>query len=59
MEKLSGVLFVLLCHVTCVAKQLVFYADAARVERLCAALDGALRREDGRALRALCGCADP
>ncbi|XP_063827159.1 odorant receptor 4-like [Ostrinia nubilalis] len=38
LEKLARVLFVLLCHCTCVAKQLVFHAQAARVDRIIAGL---------------------
>ncbi|KOB69557.1 Odorant receptor [Operophtera brumata] len=41
MDKLSNVLFVLLCHTTCIAKQLVFHLDAARLDELIASLDGA------------------
>lgn len=41
MDKLSNVLFVLLCHITCIAKQLVFHLDTARVDELIAGLDGA------------------
>lgn len=54
MEKLSRVLFVLLCHCTCVSKQAVFHADAPRIDRIVQALDrmghsltltGTLRKE--------------
>lgn len=41
MQKLSGVLFVLLCHVTCIAKQLALHVHAPRVDALVAGLDGA------------------
>nr|AOE48064.1 putative odorant receptor OR59 [Athetis lepigone] len=72
MDKLSQVMFVMLCHVTCVAKQIAFYVDAECIERLIAGLDdplmnqtagarGALLRESARAaarlLRVYSGCA--
>lgn len=40
MDKLSGVLFVLLCHCTCIAKQLAFCAHADSIDALVAGLDG-------------------
>ncbi|XP_045536780.1 odorant receptor Or2 [Papilio machaon] len=40
MEKLSRVMFLLLCHVTSLAKQLVFLTDADRIDRMVAGLDG-------------------
>lgn len=40
MDKLSRVMFLLLCHITSVAKQLVFYLDADRIDYLIATLDG-------------------
>ncbi|NP_001091790.1 candidate olfactory receptor [Bombyx mori] len=39
MDKLSRVMFLLLCHITSVAKQLVFYLDADRIDCLIATLD--------------------
>lgn len=44
MDKLSRVMFVMLCHVTCVAKQLAFHVHAARIDTLVAGLDGECRR---------------
>lgn len=40
MAKLARVMFLLLCHVTSIAKQLVFYLDADAIDRLVAHLDG-------------------
>ena len=40
MDKLSHVMFVMLCHVTCVAKQLAFHVNAERIDQLIAGLDG-------------------
>ncbi|CAH0700952.1 unnamed protein product [Spodoptera exigua] len=72
MDKLSQVMFVLLCHVTCVAKQVAFHVDADRIEQLIARLDepllnqsaeprGALlrgtARRAARLLRVYSGCA--
>nr|WCC57489.1 odorant receptor 32 [Papilio machaon] len=44
MAKLSRVMFLLLCHVTSLAKQLVFLTDADRIDRMVAGLDEATRR---------------
>ncbi|XP_035454253.2 odorant receptor 4 [Spodoptera frugiperda] len=72
MDKLSQVMFVLLCHVTCVAKQVAFHVDAGRIDQLIARLDepllnqcggprGALlhgtARRAARLLRVYSGCA--
>uniref|UniRef100_A0AAU6NDB3 Odorant receptor n=1 Tax=Mythimna loreyi TaxID=667449 RepID=A0AAU6NDB3_9NEOP len=72
MDKLSQVMFVMLCHVTCVAKQVAFHVDAERIDLLIAGLDdpllnqtagarGALLREcasgAARLLRTYSGCA--
>lgn len=40
MVKLSRVMFLLLCHVTSLAKQFVFLTDADRIESMVAGLDG-------------------
>ncbi|KPI95218.1 hypothetical protein RR46_12222 [Papilio xuthus] len=57
MTKLSRVMFLLLCHVTSLAKQLVFLTDADRIERMVAGLDEtaqrALRTRSGAARRLL------
>ncbi|XP_013175791.1 PREDICTED: odorant receptor Or2-like [Papilio xuthus] len=53
MTKLSRVMFLLLCHVTSLAKQLVFLTDADRIERMVAGLDEAAQR----ALRTRSGAA--
>ncbi|XP_041971978.1 odorant receptor 49b-like [Aricia agestis] len=42
MEKLSKVMFLLLCHVTSIAKQIVFYADADRIDEVLRNLDAPL-----------------
>ncbi|XP_049878937.1 odorant receptor 4-like [Pectinophora gossypiella] len=42
MEKLSRVMFLLLCHVTSLAKQLVFHTDAHRIDTLVAEFDAAV-----------------
>ncbi|XP_075979368.1 odorant receptor 4-like [Anticarsia gemmatalis] len=70
MDKLSRVMFVLLCHVTCVSKQIAFHLRADRIDKLIARLDeplmnqaagAALLRERARAaarlLRVYAGCA--
>lgn len=49
MDKLSQVMFVLLCHVTCVAKQVAFHVDAGRIDQLIARLDGERKAEVGSA----------
>lgn len=43
MEKLSQVMFVMLCHLTCVAKQIVFHLNADKIDKLIAGLDGEYR----------------
>lgn len=40
MDKLARVLFLLLCHVTSIIKQAVFYTDAANIDQMIAGLDG-------------------
>lgn len=40
MDKLARVMFLLLCHVTSIVKQLVFHLDADRIDRLVTGLDG-------------------
>ncbi|XP_037298843.1 odorant receptor 4-like [Manduca sexta] len=72
MEKLSRVMFIMLCFVTCVVKQIVFHVDATRIDMLVAGLAEplfnpaaewarALLRETARAARrqalAYAGCA--
>ncbi|KAL0901045.1 hypothetical protein ABMA27_006374 [Loxostege sticticalis] len=42
LDKLSRVLFVMLCHCTCVAKQAVFHADARRIDRIITGLNQTL-----------------
>ncbi|XP_050669832.1 odorant receptor Or2-like [Leptidea sinapis] len=42
MDNLSRVMFLLLCHVTSLAKQLVFHADAARIDLLIDSLNDTL-----------------
>ncbi|XP_047020815.1 odorant receptor 4-like [Helicoverpa zea] len=72
MDKLSQVMFLMLCHMTCVVKQIAFHVDADRIDRLIASLDepllnqcagerGALLRGTARGaarlLRTYAGCA--
>lgn len=40
MDRLARVMFLLLCHVTSLVKQIVFHADAARIDLLVDGLDG-------------------
>lgn len=40
MDKLARVMFLLLCHVTSITKQLVFYLDADRIDEMISGLDG-------------------
>lgn len=40
MEKFSRVMFLLLCHITSIVKQVVFHADADSIDALLAGLDG-------------------
>ncbi|NP_001166611.1 olfactory receptor 59 [Bombyx mori] len=42
MERLSRVLFLMLCHLTCIAKQFVFHSDADKINQLVVGLDDAL-----------------
>nr|ALM26241.1 odorant receptor 58 [Athetis dissimilis] len=53
MDKLSQVMFVMLCHVTCVAKQIAFYVDAERIDELIAGLDDPLMNQTAGARGAL------
>ncbi|VVC98469.1 unnamed protein product [Leptidea sinapis] len=46
MDNLSRVMFLLLCHVTSLAKQLVFHADAARIDLLIDSLNATGCAED-------------
>ncbi|KAM3956747.1 odorant receptor 94b [Aphomia sociella] len=39
MDKLARVMFLLLCHVTSIAKQIVFYLDANRINKMIIGLD--------------------
>nr|QNS36212.1 olfactory receptor 17 [Mythimna separata] len=58
MDKLSQVMFVMLCHVTCVAKQVAFHVDAARIDRLILGLEEPLLNQTAGARGALlAGCA--
>lgn len=43
MEALTRVMFLLLCHVTSIAKQVTFRRDAERIDRLVSGLDGERR----------------
>ncbi|KAM3956753.1 odorant receptor Or1-like [Aphomia sociella] len=47
MNKLARVMFVLLCHITCVSKQIVFHLDAARIDELVSDLDAVEYNEYG------------
>lgn len=40
MDKVSQVVSLMLCHMTCVAKQIVFHVDADKIEALVAGLEG-------------------
>ncbi|RVE41998.1 hypothetical protein evm_013343 [Chilo suppressalis] len=40
-EKLAPVLFLFLCHITCIVKKLVFHLDAPRIDQLIAELEDA------------------
>lgn len=40
MDNLARVMFLLLCHITSIAKQLVFYRDATRIDSVITGLDG-------------------
>ncbi|RVE42000.1 hypothetical protein evm_013345 [Chilo suppressalis] len=42
MDKLARVMFLLLCHITSIIKQVVFYTDADRIDDMIAALDDRL-----------------
>lgn len=42
MEKLSRVMFLMLCHTTSFVKQVVFHMDADRIDMLVAWLDGSI-----------------
>ncbi|KAL0850684.1 hypothetical protein ABMA28_006629 [Loxostege sticticalis] len=42
MDKLARVMFLLLCHVTSITKQLVFYLDADRIDEMISGLDDPL-----------------
>lgn len=55
MDKLSQVMFVMLCHVTCVAKQVAFHVDAERIDQLVAVLHGECARGWGGASREATG----
>ncbi|XP_037301409.1 odorant receptor 94a-like [Manduca sexta] len=53
MDKVARVMFLLLCHITSIAKQLVFYLDADRVERLVTGLDDPLYNQQAGGARRL------
>nr|ARO76427.1 odorant receptor 21 [Conogethes punctiferalis] len=53
MVKLSRVLFVLLCHCTCISKQVVFHAHAPQIDALIRSLDQPLFNQGGAAREAL------
>lgn len=53
MEELARVMFLLLCHVTSIVKQLVFFAAAGRVDALISSLDAPLYNAGGARARAL------
>lgn len=40
MDKLARVMFLLLCHITSIAKQLVFHIKAERIDEMIGGLDG-------------------
>lgn len=40
LDKLSRVMYLFLCHITCVVKQVVFYFRADEIDELIAGLDG-------------------
>lgn len=40
MDKLARVMFLLLCHITSIAKQLVFHLKADRIDEMLGGLDG-------------------
>lgn len=40
MAKFSRVMFLLLCHITSIAKQIVFHYDADRIQEMIQSLDG-------------------
>ncbi|XP_045780398.1 uncharacterized protein LOC123877616, partial [Maniola jurtina] len=50
MRALARVMFLLLCHVTAIAKQLVFLADADRIDAMVHSFDGAARAGRAAAL---------
>ncbi|XP_030035689.2 odorant receptor 94a-like [Manduca sexta] len=53
MDKVARVMFLLLCHITSIAKQLVFYLDADRVEHLVTGLDDPLYNQQAGGARRL------
>nr|QRF70979.1 odorant receptor [Semiothisa cinerearia] len=53
MDELARVMFLLLCHVTSLAKQLVFCADADRIDALLASLEGPMFAGGSERARAL------
>ncbi|XP_045524598.1 odorant receptor 94a-like [Pieris brassicae] len=57
LDKLSRVMFLLLCHVTSLAKQLVFHFDSDAVKRLIDALDNSVfQNEDDAAMQLVNEC---
>lgn len=40
MDKLARVMFLLLCHITSIAKQLVFHLKAEKIDEMLSGLDG-------------------
>lgn len=40
MDKLARVMFLLLCHITSIAKQFVFHMKAERIDEMLGELDG-------------------
>ncbi|CAB3256149.1 unnamed protein product [Arctia plantaginis] len=49
LDKLSKVMFLLLCHITCVIKQVVFYFRADEIDELIASLDEPLMNAESSA----------
>ncbi|XP_063827150.1 odorant receptor 94b-like [Ostrinia nubilalis] len=53
MDKLARVMFLLLCHVTSITKQLVFYMSADKIDEMISALDDPLYNQPAAWQRAL------
>nr|AIG51873.1 odorant receptor [Helicoverpa armigera]QPX50343.1 odorant receptor [Helicoverpa armigera] len=55
MDKLARVMFLLLCHITSIAKQLVFHLKAERIDEMLAGLEDPLYNQPEEAHRRLLG----